>query len=440
MKRILVIDDDDAVLKLASLYLSRAGYGVEQCAGSMEALGLIASNPPDLVLSDIYLPALDGYGLLSALRAQPATENIPVILMTARADHDGFRRSMKLGADDYLTKPLDRDELLDAVQARLKRAGKLNGSEPLPASQAAASIRADTAPVPPATRPAAAFRTPASTPIAPLSADDGIGGVARLTDYTLVRKIAEGGMSVIYLADQKTTKRRVVLKMIPLKKGMPQDAIDRFVQEHKLLERLQHPHIVKIYAQGFNDNHLYIAMEYFEKGCLTEHLGQALSEETSFSYAIQIAKGLEAAHQAGIVHRDLKPDNVMMRDDGSLALTDFGIAKDLNAQSTMTMHGQVFGTPSYVAPEQALGLPVGPAADVYSLGVMLFQMLTGRKPYTASDPQNILYQHINSPIPHLPEDLMQWQDVINFLMTKSPQTRPRDASAVLAVFRAFGLE
>ncbi len=440
MKRILVIDDDDAVLKLASLYLSRAGYGVEPCAGSMEALGLIASNPPDLILSDIYLPALDGYGLLSALRAQPATENIPVILMTARADHDGFRRSMKLGADDYLTKPLDRHELLDAVQARLKRAGKLNGSEPLPTSQAAASTPANATTVSPGALPAAASRTTAPAPIAPPPASDDMSGVARLTDYTLVRKIAEGGMSVIYLADQKTTKRRVVLKMIPLKKGMPQDAIDRFVQEHKLLERLQHPNIVKIYAQGFNDNHLYIAMEYFEKGCLTEHLGQALTEATSFSYAIQIAKGLEAAHQAGIVHRDLKPDNVMMRDDGSLALTDFGIAKDLNAQSTMTMHGQVFGTPSYVAPEQALGLPVGPAADVYSLGVLLFQMLTGRKPYQASDPQNILYQHINSPIPHLPEDLMQWQDVINFLMTKSPQTRPRDASAVLAVFRAFGLE
>ena len=446
MKRILVIDDDDVVLKLASLYLSRAGYSIEQCAGSMEALGLIAANPPDLILSDIYLPALDGYGLLSALRAQPATENLPVILMTARADHDGFRRSMKLGADDYLTKPLDRNELLDAVQARLKRAGKLNGSERLPASQAAAPTATDAASAssPAHARRAAEPSTPAPTPApstsaAPSKADD-LSGVARLTDYKLVRKIAEGGMSAIYLADQKSTKRRVVLKMIPLTKGMPQDAIDRFVQEHKLLERLQHPNIVKIYAQGFNDNHLYIAMEYFEKGCLTEHLGQALSEATSFSYAIQIAKGLEAAHQAGIVHRDLKPDNVMMRDDGSLALTDFGIAKDLNAQSTMTMHGQVFGTPSYVAPEQALGLPVGPAADIYSLGVMLFQMLTGRKPYTASDPQNILYQHINSPIPHLPEDLMQWQDVINFLMTKSPQTRPRDASAVLAVFRAFGLE
>ena len=407
MKRILVIDDDIGALKLASVYLSRAGYTVEQSPGSMEALGAIAANPPDLILSDIYLPALDGYGLLSALRAQPATENIPVILMTARADHDGFRRSMKLGADDYLTKPLDRDELLDAVHARLRRAGKLNGAEPLPAPQ-------------------------------PLA--DDLSGMVRLTDYKLVRKIAEGGMSAIYLADQKSTKRRVVLKMIALQKGMPQDAIDRFVQEHTLLERLQHPNIVAIYAQGFNDNHLYIAMEYFEKGCLTEHLGEALSVDTSFSYAIQIAKGLEAAHRAGIVHRDLKPDNVMMRDDGSLALTDFGIAKDLNAQSTLTMHGQVFGTPSYVAPEQALGLPVGPAADVYSLGVMLFQMLTGRKPYTASDPQNILYQHINSPVPHLPEDLMQWQDVINFLMTKSPQTRPRDASAVLAVFRAFGLE
>ena len=429
MKRILVIDDDASTLKLASLYLSRAGYAVEQSVGSMEALGAIAANPPDLVLSDIYLPALDGYGLVSALRAQPATENIPVIMMTARADHEGFRRSMKLGADDYLTKPLNCNELLEAVQARLKRAGNWNGSETAPAAASRTSA-------PGAAAPCAAAPNANTAPV--ITGD--LSGVVRLTDYKLVRKIAEGGMSTIYLADQKSAKRRVVLKMIPLKKGMSQDAIDRFVQEHKMLERLQHPNIVAIYAQGFNENHLYIAMEYFEKGCLTEHLGQALSEETSFSYAIQIAKGLEAAHQAGIVHRDLKPDNVMMRDDGSLALTDFGIAKDLNAQSTMTVHGEVFGTPSYVAPEQALGLAVGPAADIYSLGVLLFQMLTGRKPYQASDPQNILYQHINSPIPQLPENLLQWQDLVNFLMTKSPQTRPRDASAVLAVFRAFGLE
>ena len=435
MQRILVIDDDAAVLTLAALYLSRAGYGVEECPGSIEALGLIAAHPPDLILSDIYLPALDGFGLLSALRAQPATENIPVILMTARADHDGFRRSMKLGADDYLTKPLDRDELLDAVQARLKRAGKLNGDEPLPDAAKARSAPA------PAPAPAAPARSPTLSAMPPpQAAPEDLSGVTRLTDYTLVSKIAEGGMSAIYLADQKSTKRRVVLKMIPLSKGMAQGSIDRFVQEHRMLERLRHPNIVTIHAQGFNDRHLYIAMEYFAKGCLTGHLSGALGADASFAYAIQIAKGLEAAHRAGIVHRDLKPDNVMVRDDGSLALTDFGIAKDLNAQSALTMHGQVFGTPSYVAPEQALGLPVGPAADVYSLGVMLFQMLAGHKPYQASDPQNILYQHINSPIPQLPEDLLQWQDLINFLMTKSPQTRPRDASAVLAVFRAFGLE
>ena len=126
--------------------------------------------------------------------------------------------------------------------------------------------------------------------------------------------------------------------------------------------------------------------------------------------------------------------------DGIAALADFGIAKDLNAGSSMTISGEVLGTPSYVAPEQAQGLPVGPAADVYSLGVMLFQMLAGRKPYQANDPQNILYQHINSPIPRLPDDLSQWQGVIDLMMAKSPQARLRDASAVLAVFRAFGFE
>jgi CheY-like chemotaxis protein/tRNA A-37 threonylcarbamoyl transferase component Bud32 len=409
MNHILIIDDDDATLKLASLYLSRAGYRVEECLDSMQALASIGANRPELVLCDIHLPGLDGYGLLSALRAQPNTEALPVILMTAHADHPGFRKGMKLGADDYLTKPLDREELLDAVAARLLRARTHStGAAPAPAEAA------------------------------PDPGD--LSGVTRLTDYKLVRKIAEGGMSSIYLADQKSTGRRVVLKLFPLKKGMPQEAIDRFVQEHKMLERLHHPNIVEIYAQGFNDEHLYIAMEYFQNGSLNEHLQGALPEAKAFEYAIQIAKGLEAAHRAGIVHRDLKPENIMVRKDGTLALTDFGIAKDLNAGSSMTVHGEVMGTPSYVAPEQAQGLPVGPAADVYSLGVMLFQMLTGKKPYQANDPANILYQHINSPIPRLPEDLAQWQDLINFLMTKSPQTRPRDASAVLAVFRAFGLE
>ena len=415
MKRILVIDDDPVVRKLASLYLTRAGCGVEECAGGIEALTVIGANPPDLILCDIHFPGLDGYGLLSALRAQSATASIPVILMTAHADHSGFRKSMKLGADDYLTKPLDREELIDAVRARLARAGLTD--------------------VPPASTTTSVSSTPAPSG----QAAEDIQAVTRLTDYKLVRKIAEGGMSSIYLADQKSTGRRVVLKMAPLTRGIAQDVIDRFLQEPKMLERLHHPNIIEIYAQGFNEEHLYIAMEYFQHGSLNEHLEAALPEAKAFEYTLQIARALEAAHKAGIVHRDLKPDNLMMRKDGSLALTDFGIAKDLHAAS-LTQQGEVLGTPSYVAPEQAQGLPVGPAADVYSLGVMLFQMLTGRKPYQANDPQNILYQHINSPIPRLPEDLAQWQDLINFMMAKSPDTRPRDGSAVLAVLRAFGIE
>ena len=417
MQRILVVDDDGATLKLATLYLSRAGYRVDAFQDGIAALTAIGAGAPDLILCDIYLPGLDGYGLLSALRAQPATEHLPVILMTTRADHKGFRKGMKLGANDYLTKPLDRDELIDAVNARLALAGaRTEGPSAAPPASVAAA------------------------PPEPVAAAQDPGAVTRLTDYRLVRKIAEGGMSSIYLADQKSTGRRVVLKLFPLTRGMSQDTVDRFLQEHRMLERLHHPNIVEIFAQGFNDEHLYIAMEYFQNGSLNEHLSAALPEGKAFGYATQIAKGLEAAHRAGIVHRDLKPDNIMVRKDGSLALTDFGIAKDLNAGAAMTMSGEVLGTPSYVAPEQAQGLPVGPAADVYSLGVMLFQMLTGRKPYQANDPQNILYQHINSPIPRLPDDLSQWQDVIAIMMAKSPQTRLSDASAVLAVFRAFGFE
>ena len=429
MTTILAIDDDDTVLKLVSLYLSRAGYHVEECGGSMQALAAIAVSLPDLILCDIYLPSLDGYGLLSALRAQPVTSNIPVIMMTARPDHQSFRKAMKMGADDYLTKPLNREELIDAVRARLARSGIAPTAGIVSATGMAAGASGTFA-----------TAAPATTPPPPASAAEDVSRVSRLTDYTLIRKIGEGGMSAIYLADQKSTGRRVVLKMVPLTKGIAQDAIDRFMQEHKMLAGLHHPNIVEIYGQGFNEQHLYIAMEYFQHGSLNEHLTAALPEAKAFEYALQIAKALEAAHRAGIVHRDLKPDNIMMRKDGSLALTDFGIAKDLNATSSLTVQGEVLGTPSYVAPEQALGQTVGPAADVYSLGVMLFQMLTGRKPYQANDPQNILFQHINSPIPRLPEDLLQWQDVINYLMAKAPEQRPSDATAALAVFRAFGME
>ncbi len=411
-KAVLVIDDDETTRQLVVAYLTRAGYHVIQSPGSLDALRVIGEAPPDLVIADIHMPGLDGFGLLSALRAQDQTARIPIILMTAHADHSVFRRAMKLGADDFLTKPLEREELVDAVAARFARFTHL---------------------VPQA-------HTPAPAPTAQEAPDD--SATMRITDYKLVRKIAEGGMSSIYLADQLSTGIRVVLKMIPLNRNADQEIINRFMQEHALLERLKHPHIVRIHAQGFNEDHLYIAMEYFQQGSLADVLssGAALTETQSFEYACQIAKGLEAAHRAGIVHRDLKPDNVMIRKDNTLALTDFGIAKDLNQSSSMTMHGDVFGTPSYVAPEQALGEKVGPAADVYSLGVILFQMLTGRKPYVANDPQNVIFQHINSPTPKLPDDLARWQDLIDFMMAKSPQLRPRDASAVLACFRALGVE
>jgi eukaryotic-like serine/threonine-protein kinase len=442
MPKILVIDDDDAALKLVTQHLSRAGYAVQECVDGIRALGAIATSPPDLIVSDVQMPELDGYGLLSALRAQPATEAIPFILITESADHEGFRKGMKLGADDYLTKPVDRQELLDAVSARLARARAaarraIAAGGGLSSTGSFSGMSAGTG----STAAASTGGTPgAGSGGAPAASDNDARAFTRLTDYTLVRKLAEGGMSSIFLADQKSTQRRVVLKMIPLRKGIEQDVINRFMQEHAMLERLRHPNVVEIYAQGFNDDHLYIAMEFFQHGSLNDIMFGALSEETSFNFAVQIARGLEAAHRQGIVHRDLKPDNIMVRRDKTLALTDFGIAKDLNSLTSMTVHGEVLGTPSYVAPEQALGQTVGPAADVYSLGVMLFQMLTGRKPYQANDPQNILYQHVNSPIPKLPDDLAQWQDLINFMMAKQPHQRPSDASAVLACFRALGME
>jgi len=180
-RSVLVIDDDETTRQLVIAYLTRAGYVVNESPGSLEALRAIGETPPDLVLADIHMPGLDGFGLLSALRAQDHTAKIPIILMTAHADHSVFRRAMKLGADDFLTKPLEREELLDSVAARFARF-------------------AHVAPQAPVQMPA---------PVVPEAPDD--SATMRITDYKLVRKIAEGGMSSIYLADQVSTGIRVVL-------------------------------------------------------------------------------------------------------------------------------------------------------------------------------------------------------------------------------------
>lgn len=246
--------------------------------------------------------------------------------------------------------------------------------------------------------------------------------------YRLLRKIGEGGIATIYLAQPLAGGTAQVLKVLRMDPGAD---LQRFIQEYALLAQIDHPNVAKIHRQDFSAGNAYIAMEYFPLGDLRSRMRKALDPAIAVYYLKQIAAGLEAIHQVGIVHRDLKPDNVMLRQDGILAIADFGIAKQVDMQITDTGAGEIVGTPYYLSPEQALGQAVDARCDIYSLGVLAYEMLTGAKPYHAASAQALLDMHVNAPVPKLPAAHSHLQPVLDKMMAKHQEQRYASATELL---------
>ncbi|HEX2545324.1 MAG TPA: protein kinase [Ramlibacter sp.] len=257
----------------------------------------------------------------------------------------------------------------------------------------------------------------------------------RLKGFRLTRKIASGGMTEVYLAVRDSDGVAVVLKVLDASGTHAGVNLARFIQEYALLSKLNDPHIVRIYDQGFTDDHAYIAMEYFECGDLRSELRKGMSQRRAVDVVAQISVALEAIHSQGIIHRDLKPENVMLRPDGSVAIADFGVAKSILQEDRLglaqTKHGEVVGTPYYLSPEQAAGRDITPATDLYSLGVMFYEMLTGARPYSGDSLDMLLARHLSAPTPILPAEHQLLQPVLEKLMAKNPLDRYTSASAVL---------
>jgi serine/threonine-protein kinase PpkA len=670
---ILVVDDDPVILDYIRLHLATADFDVRVAGSAAEAFVAISNEIPDLILSDISMPNIDGFDFLARLRADPATEKIPFIFLTQHTDVDVMRRGMQLGANDFLSKPIRRTELLNAISGRMKIleglrqvaskeavptlnipvmhrvidaasaafapndstqllraidsnsaaastqrmvdgtvlfsdirgfstiAEKLNANEvaellnayfgtacepilaqrgwivkfvgdgvvamfdneatlvshqaralkaalliTVAASQFQAWIDArfpdrqlprfavgvglhcgevsiakmghgsaeETTVLGDVVNIASRFEAMskelgwsvvASAEVvlaggerfvlgrsgqvnvkgreamadifevqALLPRDDEViikgsatiydrialavesntnivaslqsantaavkdsenttrGTAIRLDGYRLLRKLGEGGMSIVYLAENIADGEQQVLKLIRMNAKDDGEMVQRFIGEFALISQIDHPNVAKIFAQGFSESHAYIAMEYFPGGDLRQLMSGEFGETIAVATLLQVAGALSAIHEQGIVHRDMKPDNIMIRADGSLALADFGIATQMQTELNGEQAGEVYGTPSYLSPEQATDSVVDHRADIYALGVMFFELLTGKKPYRASSPQALLYQHVNAEVPKLPDAYAHYQDLLEKLMAKAPEDRFHQADDIVS--------
>jgi serine/threonine protein kinase len=238
-------------------------------------------------------------------------------------------------------------------------------------------------------------------------------------------------MATVYLAIQQSLEREVVLKTLDTTHDESGDFFERFLKEGRIIASLRHPHIVTIFDIGTADDVVYIAMEYVDGGDLRAKIENRLAPVRGLDLVSKIGQALAYAHKNDIIHRDVKPANILFRSDGTPLLSDFGIAKDATVDKELTSTGTILGSPFYMSPEQAEGLTVDGRTDLYSLGVIFYEMLTGEKPYEGDSAIKVIMKHIQSPVPTLPTELDQFQPLLNRMMAKNRDQRVATAEELV---------
>ncbi|MCW1969410.1 MAG: protein kinase [Anaerolineae bacterium] len=267
--------------------------------------------------------------------------------------------------------------------------------------------------------------------------------------YQIVAPIAQGGMGVVYHARQPSLQRDVAIKLLPTQFTQDAEFLARFERESRVLARLRHPNIVQVFDAGASNEQHYIVMEYLSGGTLANELAQlrknneALPIQKAVDIAKQIAQALDYAHSKNIVHRDIKPSNILIADDGRYVLSDFGIVTD-NANTKITRTLQTLGTPEYMSPEQANGLAVDRRSDIYSLGVVLYEMLTGAPPFSGGNALSVLNKHLTAPPPSLSKirvGIPTWlQSVVQKTLAKQAEQRYQTAAELIAALQQHSTE
>src|SRR3954452_6428764 len=264
--------------------------------------------------------------------------------------------------------------------------------------------------------------------------------------YRLEERIGSGGMSTVYRAFDETLERWVAIKILPQTREAAPVQLERFRREARTVARLSHPNVVTVIDAGEDDGHPFIVFEYVDGDTLKALIkrGGPLPVVEAVAYAIEIGRGLMAAHSERLVHRDVKPQNVLIDPDGRAKVTDFGISRSLDSDG-LTATGRVLGTTDYVAPEQALGEDVTEQSDVYSLGICLFEMLTGKVPFTAESQVGVAMKHVRDPLPDVqslrPELSSARAAIVERATAKETRNRYADAGEMVDdLERALGIE
>ncbi|MFL6548606.1 MAG: serine/threonine-protein kinase [Povalibacter sp.] len=251
--------------------------------------------------------------------------------------------------------------------------------------------------------------------------------------YRFVQTIARSTKSEIHVAYSTELGHNVAVKVLRTGPFSTAEAgeEERFEREREMLTRMKHPAIVDVYDWGHGEDYRYIVTEYFPSGSLELRIRNLMKVKDSVDIFLQIAGALLAVHGGGLCHRDLKPANVMMRPDGRIVLIDFGLAKQIHNDAQLTSAGEVRGSPYYISPEQAEGAPVDQRSDIYSLGVIFYEMLTGTRPFRGGSVIAIIQAHRTEPIPTLPPELSRFQRLIDGLLAKNPAERFPTISAAV---------
>ena len=396
---ILIVDDSIEFRKVLQIYIAKQLPEANVIEYELEKYGIPDTSYDwgkyDLLLLDYNLGGdEDGFTWLTAFRDTP--DFPPVIILTADSSEYVAVKAIKLGAVDFINKSdLNPAMLANAIRKAcavlIIQNKKQEGEEGKPANLHDHARKH--------------FEQKYDVP------------------YKLVRVIGQGASSKVFLAERESDHLTLVLKIMDINNETDNNALNRFMLEADLLTQIKSPFVAKIYDYGLTDEYGFIAMEFFNRGDLKQRMEQDLSLEVCLSYITHIAYGLRDIHDMGVVHRDIKPANIMFRGDDSLAIADFGISKKLYSPMDMTTLGKVLGTPHYLSPEQGQGKRVDQRSDIYSVGVLFYELLTREKPYTANTPAALIYQHINAPLPRLSGNTKIFQRIINKTMAKSPSDR-----------------